>query len=223
MNVDDAQVPEEVTDDLVFVKIFQKQQTLMEKYGDIERQNGHWYPSFAEKPHIDDTHYQQWLKGMFWRVTEEIAEAFEVFPDLTGNWRSRHLPSNLRHFFEELADALHFLVEPSIVCGITPTEVMEMWESTVEDTPNLNGHSGSIKADAFEFIVAMGISANCLKNKPWKTTQMQTDEAKFARKLRVAWIRFIELWAGLGCSLQEIYSLYDRKNQVNLFRQRSEY
>ena len=69
----------------------------------------------------------------------------------------------------------------------------------------------------------MGIAANVLKNKPWKLTQMSTDIQKFKNKLIATWIEFAFLWQELGCAKEDVYTLYTKKHDVNVWRQNTNY
>ena len=86
MNIDHVSPDVDIPEGVLINHIFDHQLRLMGKYHDIETKNGINYP---EPPwHIDDSKVQQILKDMFWRTTEEIAEAIEVVPDLVGkNWK----------------------------------------------------------------------------------------------------------------------------------------
>lgn len=242
MNIDDVkrdeiQIPQR---DMVMFTIFDKQRQLFEKYFEIERRNGFYKPEVKfdgenipqVRPAIDDAQFQHWLKDMFWRVTEEIAEALEPIITCTGitmRWKAQWGSyAHIRHFFEELADALHFLTEASLIVGIRPLEVEHVWrEVQIEVERHMVGYEYIstlvIQQRAIRVIVSMGLAANCLKNKPWKLTQMETDEAKFKVLLGEAWKAFAALMASCFCGLDDTYVLYFQKHQVNLFRQNTQY
>lgn len=69
----------------------------------------------------------------------------------------------------------------------------------------------------------IGEAANCLKNKPWKSTEMLTDEAHYKEELMDALHFFIELLILSGFTAESAYDLYFKKNKVNQFRQGSNY
>lgn len=226
MNVDDADPTkiEVVPDQEVFARIYHLQHELMVKYEPIEARNGLTIPS---KPYLlDDMKVQLRIKDFFWRTVEELMEAIEHELDFK-NWRTRFESDKaLRHFFEELADALHFLVEASIISGYLPELAQNQWEQyhkvvKPSDLPPLE--QGHVYGQILQIVKHLGLAANTLKNKPWKQTQMPTDEARFMYELTVAWGHFIQLWMMFGVDIQEVYTLYCRKHQVNQFRQRSAY
>lgn len=67
------------------------------------------------------------------------------------------------------------------------------------------------------------IARNCLKNKPWKQTQMQTDEAAFKNNVIEATIYMFAFFDFVGMDKASLYHIYYRKNRVNKFRIKSKY
>lgn len=221
MNIDDIAQKIGIPDKPI-VAIFNLQKKLMERYDEIERQNGFDVP---EPPYnLDDTKVQARIKDMFWRTTEELAEAIEIIPPVweIRNWQKLWgEEANIRHFFEELADALHFLVETSIIAGLDSKQEVQPLFSALDSTKRY--FTDSIKFDCLKIVLEMGIAANILKNKPWKLTQMSTDIAKFKNKLITVWSAFVSLLEILNCSEKEIYILYAKKNLINQWRQKTNY
>lgn len=217
MNVNDFQCNELEGDKLI--GIFSKQRALMDKYEQIEEANG--LLQTKDIPvNLDDCKGQHRLKDFFWRATEEVAEALEAFQD-----------GDVTHFREELADALHFLVEACILANFKPVpKSMRKEEDGLEvlfkDTFGAVAVSLSattIGDRALSFIMSLGLAANCLKNKPWKQSHMQTDRPKFYQRLNQAFEEFISLCKAAGFTAESLYDMYFRKNEVNKFRQRSGY
>lgn len=223
MNIDDVIGKIEVPEGPIMVTIFSHQKKLMEKYDIIERKNNYYVP---DPPYsLDDTKVQQRIKDLFWRVTEELAEAIETIPpefqlsEWTQFWDTK---PTVRHFFEELADALHFLVEASILANLDPKKI---------ELDRLS-HSGRSLSEfchkevinrTTKVIFKMGFAANTFKNKAWKLTQMPTDIAKFRGQLITVWLFFIELWWYLNCTQKQVYVFYAKKNLVNQWRQETNY
>lgn len=227
MNIDHVNTKFELPDTSIWEAIFQRQHELEVKYGPIERKNGYYYPPIEVVPNINDGQFQRWIKDMFWRATEEIAEAmeFEPTPAQLQDWKGQWQDPNIRHFFEELADSVHFLTAVSILAGVTWMDVNTQMEeigatSNYEQAP---GTVVSLKERCAEFIIALGLAANCLKNKPWKTTQMLTDATVFRTKLMFTWSRMLALWKHINAEPVDLYMLYCKKNEVNRFRQASKY
>ena len=66
-------------------------------------------------------------------------------------------------------------------------------------------------------------AANCLHNKPWKCSLMETDVDHYYEELADAWHFFIEMLISAGIDEQKLFELYFNKSEVNKFRQRSNY
>lgn len=223
MNIDDVLQKIEVPEGPIIVTIFNRHRELMKKYDVIERKNGYYIP---DPPYsLDNTRVQQRIKDMFWRVTEELSEAIETIPtefqlsEWTQFWDNQ---STVRHFFEELADALHFLVEASILADLGPKKI-ELSSVSRDDRPLSEFNLGGVVDRVADIILRMGFAANTFKNKPWKLTQMPTDIHKFKRQLIEVWGFFDELWWYLNCTQKQVYIFYAKKNLVNQWRQKTNY
>lgn len=204
--------------------IWERQRALHEKYKEIEVRNGcGYYMVFSRGFHIDDARSQYYIKDMVWRVTEELAEASEAF--LAGDYE---------HGQEEVADAFHFLVEMCIIIGLVPEGICKSDPQPGADrlTKLFNFHPRrthtGFQRDEFSFMVwyvveQLGLACNCLKNKPWKATHMETDKRKMNRHVKEAFYAFIRLSAYVGLGPDELFETYFKKSEVNKFRQRSNY
>ena len=198
--------------------IFSEQHSLMEKYIGIEADN-HLLHTPDCPVDLDSPKGQARLKDFAWRITEELGEALEacrVHPDLPDHNR------------EELIDSLHFLTEFTILAGVT----VERFDAGGRDKlDELFSHCWvatsrqhtSLYRDMGRTVGALAVACNCLKNKPWKNTQMMTDVDYFTQKVVQVWFRFAELCQRSGIDSQKLFNLYFRKSEVNKFRQRSNY
>jgi hypothetical protein len=195
----------------------------MEKYQDIESANG--FKVLRVTPvDLHDSHAQHILKDYAWRVTEELTEATQALDE--------H-PDEPLHFDEELADAYHFIVELMIMTG---TEFKFPKQTTLLHLDRLDDmfqhHSSTALALAreveveelvYKVIQHIGNAMNCLKNKPWKTTHMLTDEFEFHVQILAAHRSFINLLDYLDWKSDKLMNMYFRKARVNQFRQESNY
>ena len=213
MNVKD--VKDTDSPDNVIKAIFDKQWELAQKYRNIEDMGDLLSPKSLTQ-NIHTANGQKWIKDFAWRVTEEIAESEEAMEMLSTDLPSKDNDDIYLHRMEELADALHFLTELTLIAGYDWKAI----EKNVLD--NINEES-----DAWNVVYQLGLMCNCLKNKPWKQTEMLTDRKKFEGYLFGAWIEFLRYFetnlSDDADLFYELYNLYFKKNQVNHFRIRSKY
>jgi len=80
-----------------------------------------------------------------------------------------------------------------------------------------------IKEEMWRVTEELGEAANCLKNKPWKQTQVPTDREHYEEELADAFHFFLEVLILSGIDAKKLYELYFKKSEVNKFRQRSQY
>ncbi len=69
----------------------------------------------------------------------------------------------------------------------------------------------------------LNIARNFLKNKPWKQSQMMTNEIGFQEEIVKGFISLMGLFLMMGITDTNLYFMYFRKNLVNQFRQKSNY
>lgn len=229
MNVDDVDT-QEVTEDRLEM-IFARQKDLSDKYLSVEESNGIGLLAIAGPgPYsLDNPKFQYVLKDYAWRATEEVAESLDSY----------HNEDNKTHQQEELADALHFLVELSLHVGITALDVAEFSQKiystfmvkikcndhldTLYQTSICDALDRSMEVAVSDFIMYLGCAMNCLKNKPWKLTHMETDAELFKKNIMFALMYLMEISFHADMTATTIFELYFKKSEVNKFRIRSNY
>lgn len=216
MNIKDFTAPTDYPQGGYLEAIFERQAALMVKYHPIEERNG-----LLQTPdcpvNIHDSKGQARLKDFAWRITEEITEATEA----------RDVLDHFEHYLEEMIDALHFLVEQQILAGLSPKSYRPEGLKT-DLLDYLMGYGNLyvisfIPVTEYHIIERVGLAMNCLKNKPWKQSQMMTDEDKFYGYMKESLLMLLAVLVRAGLTAKEVYGLYFRKNEVNKFRQRSNY
>lgn len=211
MNITHA-VNEEVNCDGLEV-IFNRQKELMDKYHDIELRSGLMQTEDCPV-NLDDKRGQARIKDFAWRVTEEVGEALDAY-----------YQDDMVHFAEELIDGLHFLTELTILSGYTHKDISVCGiEPLYEEGKKLRKSKMEVRInkDVTELVMQLGMMCNCLKNKPWKQTNMVTDKNNFYNHLSDVWIVYFSLMSNI-LELDEVVQTYLKKSQVNKFRQRSNY
>lgn len=80
-----------------------------------------------------------------------------------------------------------------------------------------------IKERLFNCIIEIAETIDCMKNKAWKQSMVETDINHLKEEMADALHFYVEACILIGISAQELTDLYLRKNAVNQFRQRSNY
>lgn len=209
--------------------MFRRQQFLMDKYKEIE--------NLPDAPlDLNIKRDQAIIKDFAWRATEEVGEALECLEKNDEN------DINWDHLNEELSDALHFMIENCIFAGIEPKDLILPHPGFVAIEGDLFRHLYIISEftllaiehdcgeDSINFLLMTGIfvkelskAMNCLKNKPWKKSQILTDEVKFKNKMIAAFTSLIMIFIVAGLDDNQICDVYFKKSVVNQFRQESNY
>jgi len=211
--------------------IFDHQRQLMEKYHDIEEKNlGRKIPStswahqlYCGPLDIQDRDSQLRLKDFYERITEEITEATICLSDNTDK----------THFEEELIDALHFMIEFSIMSGVMESDLSHSEDGlealfagiTVPRVGTLNSSLAHrfIRLNAYQVVEKLGDACNRLKLKPWKSSAILTDINLYRESVKQSFYYLIELLASVGFTAESATKMYLQKNHVNKFRQNSNY
>ena len=90
---------------------------------------------------------------------------------------------------------------------------------------SLNSRFGQARLKDFAWRITeeLGEAMNCLKNKPWKQTHMETDRVHFEEEIIDALHFFIEMCILIGFDARSLTEMYLKKSLVNKFRQESNY
>lgn len=204
-------------------KIFDKQQELMDRYQEIEKD------LLGEENtltiDLDDREYQARLRRVAWWITEELAESMDELR--TGNGQLQG---------EELIDALHFSSELCILSGITVDDIFKgrnedgYFIEIIDNLMNLHMKHGVFEKQYISMYQGcqylLGMTINCLKNKPWKQTPKPTDEEKYLKNITAFFTSLISLIAIQNNevnSMEHVYHEYMKKHQINKERQDGDY
>lgn len=166
--------------------------------------------------HIDNQVVQLKIKEYLWRISEELGESYECIQNAEDE-----NSIDIKHQLEELSDGLHFFVELLIKLNYNPKEIypLEFIKKTY-DRLYKNWNQEEFYLNAFTSLAKIG---NCLKNKPWKQSQMQTDRQYMYSKIKEFSEWFMFIFFHNNFSINNIFNIYSRKSQVNQFRQNTNY
>jgi dUTPase len=193
--------------------IFDRQRELMNKYHEIEKRNG---LLLDENIPVDiHSHRGQYrLKDFAWRVTEELMEGSEANEN-----------GNLLHAQEEVSDALHFLTELALISGMGPNDIVsdDIKKDKLEFIVEYHNVEMKYNEVAFWVVYTLGMAMNCLKNKPWKQTQMITDVRMYYHYIQMSYYHMGRVVKACKMNATDLCTIYFKKSEVNKFRQRSNY
>lgn len=178
-------------------EIFEKQRELKFQYEPEARE---LFKDFD----IDCFEDQELFKKYCWRITEELSEALEA-----------HFKDGIDHIQEELIDALNFSIELMILYGWSPSnyQFLDNYPFFGEGIINRIGAT----------IYALGLAANCLKNRQWRRSQYLVDLFIFEDRLKKFLVCLYKLLFECFKSDEEIRKAWSLKYQVNLFRIQTNY
>lgn len=244
MNITHA-IEENVSGDMLEA-IFRRQNELMIKYHDIELRSGLMQTEDCPV-NLDDKRGQARIKDYSWRVTEELGEALDArMQDDLPHFKEELIDG--LHFLTELSILSGIGVDNILKNGVDYWEEVDywdkreennrtsgvLWNSIVKKAYDLDSLKGLIYLAGYlydefnieerisDFIMHIGMTCNCLKNKPWKQSNMITDKEAFYKSLGATWISYTSILM-VTMDAEEICDTYLRKSQVNKFRQRSNY
>lgn len=180
-----------------FNRIMQHQHNLMLQFRDIETKNGFDLPTCAVD--IDSFRGQAELRRLAWCIQEELSEAAEQY----------HGDASLGEMRKEMIDALHFIAEFMLTLGYWPDDLPP--ESDVYPDTQWNG----IIANLFHTMVELGLTVNCLKNKPWKQKARETDTMAFKERLARFIRSYMRTCYAIGMSDDDIEVTYFGKASEN--------
>ena len=137
MNIKDVVITEESTS---LEDIFRRQKELLEKYIPIERKNGRWIPDQRPIRDFNSPMIQGFIKEEIFRVVVELVEAADCLKNKF--WKQEHMETDVDHFYEELIDSFHFLVELFLWIGIEAKDLYTLYmkKSTVNKWRQASGY-----------------------------------------------------------------------------------
>jgi len=122
MNVKDSKKEEIIGDKLNM--IFNRQKELMVKYHQIEHESGLMQTPMVPV-NINSYRGQARLRDFAWRITEELGQAMNFLKNKP--WKLTHMETDVVHYEEAIADALHFFIELLILSGFDAESITDMY------------------------------------------------------------------------------------------------
>ena len=145
------------------------------------------------------------------RFVEELTEA------------SVSLEEPDEHFWEEIGDSINFFLSAFTMLGVDfstlpdPQEYLysdEISDNKVMEKPSYEKFSLSV----YPVIEGVGYLCNLLKNRPWAQSNYLVSLLDFDERLLLLWKSFWIFLGGMKIQPKDVFELFWRKYQVNLFR-----
>lgn len=197
------------------VEVFNRQRVLMDNFHKVEMTNRAELRNSPtlEKHQLETVFGQLRVKEYAWRITEEIGEALAE--------------KDLDKYYEEIADAFHFLIEMYLLVGIRPQDF--------DRTPTADGLSTAyflveqIEEESRDnltssweywmfFIKDLAQTMNLLKNRPWRVRFTNLDYVVFEEKMLATFYSFTRACMMTGVNRDILFENYMKKNKTNLNR-----
>jgi hypothetical protein len=124
MNVTDFEDVEIPEGDML-VQIFLGQHDLIAKYHEIEGGRGALVIDQDDFGKLDSRFVQWRIKDLAFRMIEELTEATNTLKNKP--WKQSEVTTDSTHFYEELADALHFYIELCITAGMNAEDLARIY------------------------------------------------------------------------------------------------
>lgn len=197
--------------------IFERQMAYLEALKPIYAENGFpLHSSLYTWPlNFNGKHEQEEFRLLAWRFTEEMIEAKESYED--------GIPSPGYH--EEMADALHFLVELCLATGVTYSALVCGIEGPTfepdDDQDSLDFVFKRVKRDPMYSGVWLGpirslaLAMMNLRQRPWRRDNREGNRPQFVLMMQATFYCFVNRCINTGITAQELYNAFFAKAKIN--------
>jgi|SRR5580692_6199114 hypothetical protein len=198
-------------------EIFKRQAEYVESIRAIQEKNALAVPPYPLG--IDNRAHQEIFRLLAWRFTEEVTEAIASF-ETSSSWIAK--------FREEIADALHFLIELALAAGISEAELISgIGGSSLGNRDYLSeifndlawagstpGAGASVPTSWAAVIVALGFAMQNLRQRPWRTDHRPTNRKIFVAQMSSVLRSFIVACMHSGITADILYNAYFAKAKI---------
>lgn len=195
--------------------IFERQAAYLETLKPIYLANGFVLHASKWPLNFQGQHEQEEFRLLAWRYTEELFEAMECY-------ESGSPPAD---YHEEMADALHFLVELCLATGIRYTALTSGFEDVTidadESDDSLDFVFKQVKKDPiysqrwFGSIRSLGLGMMSLRQRPWRRDSRESNRAQFVLMMQATFYSFVNVCIRTGITAQELHNAYFAKAKIN--------
>ena len=149
------------------------------------------------------------------RFIEELTEA-SIAMDEEGE-----------HFWEEIGDALNFFLSAYVMLGVdfntlkSPSDILINHQFALKKCKILSKSVYSVHV--YPIIEKVGYLCNLLKNRPWTQSNFLVSMTDFNERLNLLWEEFWKFFDYMRISPDEVFEMFWKKYQVNIYRIESGY
>jgi len=150
------------------------------------------------------------------RFIEELTEA------------SIALNETEEHFWEEIGDSINFFLSSYIMLGVDFNSLSDPTDLLYKDLNKSNGVMEKpdifrYSINAYRVIEKVGYLCNLLKNRQWAQSNYLVSLFDFDERLSDLWDEFWRFLGRMKVQPEDVFEMFWRKYQVNLFRIKTGY
>lgn len=126
------------------------------------------------------------------------------------------------HFWEEIGDALNFFLSSYVMLGVDFNSLPNP-ETILVDYVRAPGKIKTIykreySIHVYPIIEKVGYLCNLLKNRPWAQSNFLVSMIDFNERLTSLWVEFWSFLNYMKVSPTEVFEMFWKKYQVNIYR-----
>lgn len=158
---------------------------------------------------IDCSQDQMKFKDMLQiRCIEELTEA-------------THALDNEEHFYEEVTDSLNFFLSAYIMLDIDLSKFKD--PEYILSGDRCIWSEDDIKLAFYNIVDDIGDLCNLLKNRPWSQSNYLVSMYDFNIRLEKLWNTYWKVLSNLGLDQYDIFTMFEKKYEVNKWRIKTGY
>lgn len=132
------------------------------------------------------------------------------------------------HFWEEIGDAINFFLSAFVMVGVDFKSLKNPEELLYSDKEITHGIMKKptykkFSKEVYPTIESVGYLCNLLKNRPWAQSNYLVSLLDFDERLNRLWNNFWIFLGNMQIQPEDVFELFWRKYQVNLFRIKTGY
>lgn len=126
------------------------------------------------------------------------------------------------HFWEEIGDALNFFLSAYTMLGIdfkslpSPERILVNYKYAIKKNRIL--YKDEYSLHVYPIIEKVGYLCNLLKNRPWAQSNFLVSMIDFNERLEDLWVEFWRFFDYMRISPEDVFEMFWKKYQVNIYR-----